>query len=257
MRLSTRQRAYLDVMGVEVWQSRDALPEVVDETPAQESVNLAPEPVPESPQLKTPQAKQAEPAAQPPVASNDWQALQQQVSGCTACALHEQRRQAVFGVGDEQADVLIIGEAPEQDEDLQGEPFVARAGQLLNAMLAAINLRREAVFITNIVKCRPPQNRDPRPEEAEACSAYLLKQIEHIQPRVILAMSRVAAHQLLQCEGTVGEMRGSVHRHAATDIPVIVTYHPAYLLRKPLDKRKSWEDLKSLRQLLANSVTAD
>ena len=177
-----------------------------------------------------------------------WQQLEQAVSSCTKCELHASRTQTVFGVGNKNADLLIIGEAPGRDEDLQGEPFVGRAGQLLNAMLAAIGFQRDQVYIANILKCRPPNNRDPKPEEAEACDSWLRQQIELIQPGVILALGRIAAHKLLNTDQSLGALRGKQYNYAG--IPLIVSYHPAYLLRKPVDKRKSWQDLKRIKYLL-------
>jgi len=174
----------------------------------------------------------------------EWTRLREEVSHCVKCELHKHRTQTVFGVGDQAADWLIIGEAPGAEEDRQGEPFVGRAGRLLNAMLQAVGLKREQVFIANILKCRPPNNRDPRPEEARACRDYLRRQIDLIQPRLILAVGRVAAQNLLESETAVGRMRGQSYRFADTDIPVVVTYHPAYLLRSPSEKRKAWQDLK-------------
>jgi DNA polymerase len=176
--------------------------------------------------------------------------LRDQVSVCRACSLHETRTQTVFGVGDQQASLMVIGEAPGADEDRQGEPFVGRAGQLLNAMLEAIGFAREQVYIANIVKCRPPNNRDPHAEEAAACRGYLLRQIELVAPRVILSVGRVSAHNLLGTEETVGRLRGRVHRFDPGDLPLIVTYHPAYLLRRPAEKAKSWQDLQVAWRLL-------
>ncbi len=175
--------------------------------------------------------------------------LRQQVSACRNCSLHETRTQTVFGVGNPDADWLIIGEAPGAEEDRQGEPFVGRAGKLLNAMLLAIGLQREQVFIANILKCRPPNNRDPKPEEVVECEGYLKRQIELIKPRIILAVGRVAAQNLLKVQTPIGKMRGNQYRYADTDIPVIVTYHPAYLLRSPREKRKVWDDLKIAMQV--------
>lgn len=172
----------------------------------------------------------------------DWPQLRSAVASCTACVLHESRTQTVFGVGDQQAQWLVIGEAPGVDEDSQGEPFVGRAGKLLNNMLQAVGLKREQAYIANILKCRPPDNRDPRPEEIAQCEGYLQQQVALIQPKVILAVGRVAAHNLLKSNETLGNMRGSLHRYG--NIPVVVTYHPAYLLRKPRDKGKAWDDLR-------------
>lgn len=177
-----------------------------------------------------------------PIATMDWDTLEARVRGCTACALHRTRTQTVFGVGNRSASWLVIGEAPGEQEDLKGEPFVGRAGQLLNEMLRAVGLSRESVYIANILKCRPPQNRDPQPDEASACEAFLQRQLALIQPRIILAVGRVAAQNLLRTETPIGKLRGSVHRY--TGIPLVVTYHPAYLLRSPLEKRKAWDDLR-------------
>ena len=174
----------------------------------------------------------------------DWQTLEAQVSACTRCALHESRTHTVFGVGDRNADWMIIGEAPGADEDKQGEPFVGRAGQLLKEMLFAAGYRRSDVYIANILKCRPPANRDPSADEVECCQPYLQQQVALIQPKLILAVGRIAAHNLLHTTTQVGRLRGTVHHYGEQEIPLIVTYHPAYLLRTPLEKRKVWEDLR-------------
>jgi len=187
------------------------------------------------------------------LADLDWSSLQTRVADCTLCELHHSRFQTVFGVGDPQADILVIGEAPGADEDRQGEPFVGRAGQLLNAMLKAIGLAREQVYIANILKCRPPNNRDPKPGEVELCSAYLQRQIELIQPKLILALGRIAAQRLLHSSAPLGRMRNQLHQYDATGTPVIVTYHPAYLLRSPAEKRKAWEDLCAARDFVART----
>ncbi len=172
----------------------------------------------------------------------DWQALEQAVKACTACGLRAGCTRTVFGVGNRQAEWLVIGEAPGADEDKQGEPFVGRAGQLLNSMLLAIGLKREQVYIANILKCRPPGNRDPKPEEAELCRPFLERQIALIQPKLILALGRIAAQNLLKTNIPIGKLRGQVHQ--VNGIPVVVTYHPAYLLRSPSEKRKAWVDLQ-------------
>jgi len=179
----------------------------------------------------------------------DWPALRACVSDCQRCGLHKTRTQTVFGVGDSAAHWMVVGEAPGADEDRQGEPFVGAAGQLLNAMLAAIDLPRESVFIANILKCRPPDNRDPKPEEVAECLPYLHRQVSLVRPRIILAFGRVAAQNLLGTDTPLGKLRGSVHRFGALNTPVIVTYHPAYLLRTPSEKRKAWEDLKFARRI--------
>lgn len=176
-----------------------------------------------------------------------WDALREAVNTCTRCKLYKTRTQGVFGVGDEQADWLIVGEAPGADEDAQGEPFVGQAGRLLDAMLAAIGLRRgDNVYIANVLKSRPPGNRNPEPDEVAACMPYLLQQIELLQPKIILAMGRFAAQNLLASKDAIASLRGQVHRFQG--VPLIVTYHPAYLLRTLPDKAKAWEDLCLARQ---------
>ncbi|HEX7965798.1 MAG TPA: uracil-DNA glycosylase [Gammaproteobacteria bacterium] len=176
------------------------------------------------------------------IAAMDWTDLKAAVKGCTICGLRAGCTQTVFGVGDESARWMVVGEAPGADEDKQGEPFVGRAGQLLNSMLAAIGLKRQQVYIANILKCRPPGNRDPKPAEAELCRPYLERQIALVKPKIILAVGRIAAQNLLHTETTIGRLRGTVHQLGGT--PVVVTYHPAYLLRSPGEKRKAWDDLK-------------
>ena len=215
--LSTLQKQYLQAMGITVWLDKDR----VEEQPKEDKKVIVQEQTGES-----------------------WQVLQQQVASCELCDLHRGRTQTVFGVGDSHADWLVIGEAPGAEEDRQGEPFVGRAGKLLNAMLLAIGLQREQIFIANILKCRPPNNRDPKPEEVLACEPYLKRQIAMIQPKIIMAVGRIAAQNLLKRDTPIGKMRGQVYEYADTKIPVVVTYHPAYLLRSPREKRKSWQDLQ-------------
>lgn len=185
------------------------------------------------------------------IALLDWSELTESVRQCTACGLCTSRTQTVFGVGNRKADWLVIGEAPGADEDRQGEPFVGRAGKLLNPMLQAIGLDRDQVFIANILKCRPPDNRDPTPDEAESCRPFLERQIALIQPRIILAVGRIAAQNLLATDTQIGKLRGRIHHFGMARIPLVVTYHPAYLLRSPREKRKSWDDLRLARQALA------
>ena len=186
-----------------------------------------------------------------PAGAGGWIELKQVVPACTACALHKSRTQTVFGVGDEQAEWMLIGEAPGAEEDRLGEPFVGQAGKLLDNMLAAIDLRRgENVYIANVLKCRPPGNRNPEPDEVEKCSAHLRAQIGLIAPRLILAMGRFAAQTLLGTDASIASLRGRLHAHAG--VPLIVTYHPAYLLRNLPDKAKAWEDLVFARQTMAS-----
>ena len=171
-------------------------------------------------------------------------------STCRLCTLSKERTNVVFGSGSESADLMFIGEGPGAEEDKQGLPFVGKAGQLLTSMIAALGLNRDAVYICNIVKCRPPQNRDPLPIEAKACTPYLSRQIELIQPKVIVALGRVSAQLLLDSEMPLGGLRRQSYKFKDTDIDLVVTYHPAYLLRKPTEKAKSWEDLWKVRQIL-------
>ena len=183
---------------------------------------------------------------------NDWIPLKAAVSGCTKCGLHATRTQTVFGVGDENADWMLIGEAPGAEEDRLGDPFVGQAGKLLDNMLAAIGLsRRKNVYIANVLKCRPPGNRNPTPEEVAQCSPHLLAQIDLIKPKLIVAMGRFAAQTLLKTDASISSMRGRVHSYAG--VPLIVTYHPAYLLRTLEDKAKAWEDLLFARKTMQSS----
>jgi uracil-DNA glycosylase len=182
-----------------------------------------------------------------------WIPLKAAVSGCTKCALHKTRTQTVFGVGDENADWMLIGEAPGAEEDRLGDPFVGQAGKLLDNMLAAIGLtRRKNVYIANVLKCRPPGNRNPTPEEVAQCSPHLLQQIELIQPKLIVAMGRFAAQTLLETGASIASLRGRLHRYAG--VPLIVTYHPAYLLRTLEDKAKAWEDLVFAKKIMSGAA---
>jgi uracil-DNA glycosylase family 4 len=207
-----QRRAYLQAMGIDIWLPRDAA---------------------------EPEAS----ASDDPVAADglDWDELRHCVSDCTRCELAESRTKTVFGVGNRSADWMIIGEAPGAEEDRRGEPFVGRAGKMLDEMLRAIGESRDSVFIANILKCRPPNNRDPKPQEAAACRDYLERQIALVGPKIILAVGKIAAQNLLGSDEPVGRMRGRAYD--LNGIPLVVTYHPAYLLRSPSQKRKSWSDL--------------
>ena len=222
-----QRRAYLEALGIDIWVPRgqaDPEPETAAEcADVHEVTDLA-----------------------------GWSELRSQVSGCTRCALHQSRTQTVFGVGNENADWMIIGEAPGAEEDRRGEPFVGRAGKLLDEMLLAVGQRRDSVYIANILKCRPPNNRDPKPEESAECRGYLERQVQLIQPRIIVAVGRIAAQLLLDTDTPVGRLRGQ--RHSLGDTPLIVTYHPAYLLRSPSQKRKSWDDLMLARRVVAEAA---
>jgi DNA polymerase len=181
--------------------------------------------------------------------SDGWIPLKAEVKGCTACGLEKTRTQTVFGVGDENADWMLIGEAPGAEEDRLGDPFVGQAGKLLDNMLAAIDLKRGAnVYIANVLKCRPPGNRNPEPNEVAKCTPFLLRQISLIRPKLILAMGRFAAQTLLETDASIASLRGRLHKYAG--VPLIVTYHPAYLLRTLPDKAKAWEDLVFARRTM-------
>jgi len=189
------------------------------------------------------------PPVEPPVVQPGWIELKQAVPACTACGLHKSRTQTVFGVGDENADWLLIGEAPGAEEDRLGDPFVGQAGKLLDNMLAAIGLKRgENVYIANVLKCRPPGNRNPEPDAVAKCTPFLKRQIGLIQPKLIIAMGRFAAQTLLSSDASIASLRGRVFRYEG--VPLIVTYHPAYLLRTLPDKAKAWADLLFARKTM-------
>jgi DNA polymerase len=190
------------------------------------------------------------PSAQGPAGAPapEWDSLAAEVSGCRLCGLCETRTQTVFGVGDRAARLMVVGEAPGMEEDRQGEPFVGRAGQLLNSMLRAAGFARGEVYIANVLKCRPPNNRDPSDEEAARCLPYLRRQIALVAPKAILCVGRIAAQRLLDSQLPVGKLRGRVHD--LDGVPLVVTYHPAYLLRSPGEKRRSWDDLKLALRVL-------
>jgi uracil-DNA glycosylase family 4 len=192
---------------------------------------------------------------EPPAADvAGWDELAEAVRGCRLCGLCETRTQTVFGVGNRSARLMVVGEAPGAEEDRQGEPFVGRAGLLLNAMLRAAGFERRDVYIANVLKCRPPHNRDPSDEEAGRCLPYLRRQIELVDPDVILCVGRIAAQRLLGTDQPIGRLRGRVHDLGG--VPVVATYHPAYLLRSPGEKRKSWEDLKLALKALSDGHRA-
>ena len=192
----------------------------------------------------------APPAEADAVAPAGWIELRQAVPACRACGLHQTRTQTVFGVGDENADWMLIGEAPGAEEDRLGDPFVGQAGKLLDNMLAAIGLgRQKNVYIANVLKCRPPGNRNPEPEEVAKCTPFLEKQIALVRPKLIVAMGRFAAQTLLATDASIASLRGRVHQYAG--VPLIVTYHPAYLLRNLPDKAKAWADLRFAARTIA------
>jgi DNA polymerase len=266
-----RQVAMLNEMGLRVWSA--APTEAVVE---EDEVAVAPvaerlhepesDPAPRSAPTVPARARAATPATAPVLARGprplgvetmDWPVLRQAVAGCTACKLCSGRKQTVFGTGNENADWMIVGEAPGEQEDQQGLPFVGKSGQLLDNMLRAVGLTRgeaepaKQVYIANTVKCRPPSNRNPEPEELAQCEPFLIRQIELVKPRIILAMGRFAVQSLLRSNEPIGRLRGRVHNYQG--VPLIVTYHPAYLLRNPEDKSRSWDDLCLAREVLRQS----
>lgn len=242
---------YLQAMGITRWVKREPDPVSVDKVGVEKSEeSLVSEQVKpgevELSVVQTPESHQAD--------NLGWPELAQQVATCVACDLHATRKHAVFGEGSQQADWLIIGDAPGTEEDLQGVPFLGQGGQLLTAMIEAMGLKRQEVYITNSLKCRPPESRDPDAEETMACHVFLKRQIELLQPKVILAVGRVAAHNLLESSEPMKTMRGQTFTYKDTGIPVVVTYHPAYLLRAPSNKAKAWQDLKMAMRIVAGAV---
>lgn len=273
LQLDARQRAMLKEMGVRVWLPASAAPAT---TPVA-SVEPAPEParapaalaaVPDAPRAAPPPPPEPVVAEASPlpvralpadIAAMDWDALQQTVAACQACELCNSRKNTVFGAGDRRAQWLVVGEAPGEQEDLQGEPFVGASGELLDNMLKAVGLSRQGqgpagAYIANVLKCRPPANRNPQSQEVLQCEPYLRRQVELLQPKVILALGRFAVQALLHdsvpavASQPLGKLRGQVHRYQG--VPVIVSYHPAYLLRTPQDKAKAWADLCLAREIL-------
>ncbi len=246
---------YLDAMGITVWVRRQSAFSLPEQTGfGNESVTASSkfnQPTENSPTITDLPGSQPTEVANPSTVKIDWETLQNQVTKCTACELHQTRTQAVLGVGNRQADWMLIGEAPGAEEDAQGEPFVGRAGQLLNAMLYAIGLHREEVYIANVVKCRPPDNRNPKLEEANCCDTFLQQQIALIKPKLIIALGGIAAQHLLTTDKRIGQLRGQRFDYAHFGIPVIATYHPAYLLRRPTEKRRAWQDLQFICQHMA------
>lgn len=227
------------------------LPRAGEETPASTPVpQHVPSPV-KGPVLSPAEGHAVAAALISPPAHPDWASLEATVASCTRCGLCATRTQTVFGTGARDAPLMIVGEGPGADEDAQGLPFVGRAGKLLDEMLAAIGYSRERnVYIANVVKCRPPGNRDPATEEAEACRPYLEAQIALIQPKLIVALGRIAAQRLLATDLPLARLRGPLHHYGPEQTPLLVTYHPAYLLRSPREKAKSWQDLKGIWQRL-------
>lgn len=267
--LTNRQQQCLQGIGIQVWSERQPVPGEAGDRPrfseqpeqqihltqsgepGQEKRGLSP--VSEADVIEAPTAVKPESAVAKtsvPTSFDSWDSIIEAIHACNACELGQNCTQKVPGVGNRQADLLIIGEGPGHEEDIRGEPFVGRSGQLLDRMLATIGISREQVYITNIVKCRPPNNRDPKSDEAQQCRAYLEAQIEQLAPRVILSVGRVSAHNLLNTSEPVGKLIKQMHKLPGTEIPVKVTYHPAYLLRNPSAKSVAWQDLKQLARML-------
>lgn len=253
---ATRRKQYLQALGIPVWEARATGPGIVT------AVAMVPE-VDDAKPVRLSDVNIDGYGVDMAMASDlehmNWDALVARVKDCSKCRLRAGCTQTVFGVGNREAPLLVVGEGPGADEDRVGEPFVGRAGKLLDSMLLAIGRDRartdaaQAVYIANIVKCRPPNNRDPQPDEAAACRGYLERQIELLRPRLILAVGRIAAQNLLMTDAPIGKLRGPVHRYGPGGIPVIVTYHPAYLLRSPREKSRAWDDLKRARALLRDT----
>lgn len=247
------QLQYLQRMGIDVWIRRRHKDNVTMPAEGGGAVHAAGDP-PTQPGIRNEDAADADPgqpvADASEVASLGWEALRERVQQCRRCPLYQTRTQGVFGIGNPQAQLMLIGEAPGAEEDRRGEPFVGRAGKLLDEMLRAIGSSREAVYITNVLKSRPPNNRDPRPDEVAACEPYLRRQLELVSPRVILVLGRIATQYLLKSTQSLSRLRGQWHQYGPCATPLRVTYHPAYLLRSPADKYKAWQDLKHVCQRL-------
>ena len=222
--MERRRIRYLQAMGITPWLLRGEADDDCADDPAPGQIAI-------------------DPRSDSDIASMDWELLRDTALDCRRCPLSQSRTKVVFGVGSLTADWLFVGEAPGAEEDKRGEPFVGRAGQLLDAMLRALGLSREQAYIANVLKCRPPNNRDPQPAETETCAPFLNRQIELIKPKVIVAVGRISAQRLLASDMPVGRMRGKIYHYGEHQTPLVVTYHPAYLLRRPGEKAKSWQDL--------------
>ncbi len=276
---SHRRARLLKALDLEVWTQRaaprsiaaEASPAEADSAPPWEVGEPAAPSLPTPPRVVVPRPTprpaaapaplnllpEPEPAAPPYVAPADWAGLAEAVSTCSRCKLCKTRTRTVFGVGPKNAPLLVIGEGPGADEDQQGEPFVGKAGKLLDEMLRSIGRTRGSnAYIANVVKCRPPGNRDPESDEVAACRPYLDRQIELIQPKLILALGRIAAQRLLGSDAPLSKLRGPLHAYGAARTPVLISYHPAYLLRSPSEKAKSWADLKRVHRLLVEAGAA-
>jgi len=251
--LSARQQHCLKGIGIHRWLDRSAITRSSEEVVETETPAVAiPAELPTIARVEPPQKAPASVISKPvfDLPLDNWDAITAAIHACQACELAAHCTQKVPGVGNQQAELMIIGEGPGQDEDIKGEPFVGRSGQLLDKMLAAIGIERSQIFITNIVKCRPPNNRDPHVDEVKACDYYLQAQIKQIKPKVILSVGRISAHSLLNTTEPVGRLIQQIHLLPGSEVPVKVTYHPAYLLRNPPAKSLAWQDMKTLYQIL-------
>ena len=247
---SERQLEILRKLGVEVWRLRGA---ENGESREPQTPDVPGPPVRQSAETATPTetaTATATATAHAPSADESLAPIAREVSACRKCELHQSRTNTVFGCGSPNADWLLVGEAPGQHEDLQGEPFVGRAGKLLDRMIAALGMQREQVFIANVLKCRPPGNRDPLPGEIEQCEPYLHRQLALIRPKVIVALGRISAQALLKTRDPLGKLRGRVYHYGPDNIPLVATYHPAYLLRSPEQKARAWEDLWQAKRIV-------
>jgi uracil-DNA glycosylase len=243
-----RRQHYLQALGIQAWIPRGRAAEQGElEAETAPSVAVAAAEVAAADVNVLPDVKTILPAA-PAANYADWDALAAAVKDCTRCGLCKTRTQTVFGVGNRAASWMFIGEAPGADEDRQGEPFVGRAGKLLDNMITALGLTREQVYIANVLKCRPPGNRDPEPDEVHQCLPYLARQVEWVKPDLIVALGRIAAQNLLSTTVPLNQLRGKCHTFGAQRTPVVITYHPAYLLRTPAHKGRAWEDLLFARE---------
>lgn len=230
-RLEEKKKKYLSIMGVEVWRLKGS---EFDKNDAKMKKQII------------------KPKCDQNIAQSSWEELSLTVNSCQLCELCKSRSQVVFGVGNKNADLMLIGEAPGANEDLKGEPFVGRAGMLLNSMLRSINLRREDVYIANILKCRPPNNRDPSSLEVKLCTPYLLEQINLIKPKLIVAVGRIAAQFLLNTDESMGNLRNNKYYYGQHKTPLLVIYHPAYLLRSPQEKKKAYSDMLLIQNAISS-----
>lgn len=254
--MSEQQNSYLKAMGIDVWVERNILIPVeqiqpIEVTPVQTPSELMPTSIPESTSVTTSEIK-----GTVNTASLDWHGLQATIAECESCGLSKNRNKTIFGTGKKTASLMIIGAAPNEEDEQQGEPFAGQAGKLLTAMLKAMGYQKSDVYISNLVKCRTSDNQDPSIDEVAACESYLIRQIQLIKPDLILALGSITAQRLLKSKSTMSRLRGQLHYIDGINSPVIVSYEPAYLLRSPNEKRKAWEDLQmAMKELSAVNST--